>query len=1055
MSPVVFFAEFAQAMNSEALYGRIEQVLGLTPLRTGATPALPSVIAHHQIIARIGEGSYGEVWLARSVTGAVRAIKIVFRSRFDSDRPYDREFNGIVRFEPISRSHPGVVHVLHVGRDDAAGCFFYVMELADEANPPGPNGATPEASATDGDTARTPTPSTEPRSGRESYTPRTLASVLKAKTRLPVMETVALGVQLAGAVGHLHRHGLVHRDIKPSNVIFVEGQPKLADIGLVTGIHEDQSFVGTDGYIPPEGPGSAQADLYALGRLLYESATGLRRSEFPVLPADLDRWPTDEREQLIELSEVLARACAPEIQARHANAAELAGDLNLILAGRSVRKAYRTERRLRHARWLSVAALVVVLAASVSNWFQRRQREISEAHASRESALRVESQKAQARAEVAEREARQSLFHALSEQARATVLTAEMGHRVRALEAIRQAVVISNSASLRGIALTAFGLPDLAFERPLPIASDQSAVRCDPTFQRLALGRGQGPIEIRSVADRTLLATLPASTNRPATSVQWSADGQFCTVNRDCDSAGRAKDVEVWHVAAVRRVLVLPEVPWGAAALHPTQPTIVAARSSQGAAVWNLETGQELRRYEFAGQPVVLSLAPDGRRLATAQPQPGGYLIAVRSADHDSVLAQHLFTNRITALAWHPQGRWLAVPDHGGAVHLMNPASGEVILLGHHKANAVTAEFTPDGRYLFTGGWDRQLNCWDTKSFRRAFLVNVDSYHCQFRADGRQCAVLRWPDTELNLYRFDQPTLHRELEGDLGGYRNYAAFSPDARWLAASGAGQQTFVWDLLHRGATGARFKCPAETRLTFATSNELYAGISSRWRLSPGSNTPTLERLELPAASSPFSLSILSNSIVLTGGKGTTILNPAQPVSLDHSNVWRNTASGWNGVSPDGRWMGLNRPYQSLLYIHQLPGFELITTLTNRTRISEFAFSPRGDEVAVASRAGVEFWSTQNWRPTRFFPGPRGIVFSPDAKTLWLSNRSTGTAGLHDAQTGELLLPLPPNSLPLALSADGRQLAVSVDARRMQIWDLHEVSLRLEELGLGWTKP
>src|SRR6185503_97203 len=65
-------------------------------------------------------------------TGALRAVKVVWRSHFASERPYEREFHGIVQFEPISRSHPGVVNVLHVGRDDA-GCFFYVMELADDA----------------------------------------------------------------------------------------------------------------------------------------------------------------------------------------------------------------------------------------------------------------------------------------------------------------------------------------------------------------------------------------------------------------------------------------------------------------------------------------------------------------------------------------------------------------------------------------------------------------------------------------------------------------------------------------------------------------------------------------------------------------------------------------------------------------------------------------------------------------------------------------------------------------------------------------------------------
>jgi serine/threonine protein kinase len=73
-------------------------------------------------------------------------------------------------------------------------------------------------------------------------------------------------------------------DIKPSNVDFCRGRPKLADIGLVTDVGSSQSFVGTEGFIPPEGPGTPQADLYALGKMLYELATGRDRMDFPHLP---------------------------------------------------------------------------------------------------------------------------------------------------------------------------------------------------------------------------------------------------------------------------------------------------------------------------------------------------------------------------------------------------------------------------------------------------------------------------------------------------------------------------------------------------------------------------------------------------------------------------------------------------------------------------------------------------------------------------------------------------------------------------------------------------
>jgi len=101
-----------------------------TPRFHHSTPSIPD----HELLRRIGGGSYGEVWLARNVLGDYRAVKVIYRDRFEHDRPYDREFEGIQRFEPISRLHESQVDILHVGRNEQAGYFYYVMELADDAN---------------------------------------------------------------------------------------------------------------------------------------------------------------------------------------------------------------------------------------------------------------------------------------------------------------------------------------------------------------------------------------------------------------------------------------------------------------------------------------------------------------------------------------------------------------------------------------------------------------------------------------------------------------------------------------------------------------------------------------------------------------------------------------------------------------------------------------------------------------------------------------------------------------------------------------------------------
>lgn len=298
-----------------------------------ATPARP-VVPDYELVRRIGSGSYGDVWLARGATGIWRAIKLVWRERFADAEPFEREWRGLREFAAISLGEATQLALLHVGRDDGAGFFYYVMELADDAE----RGREIEAAR---------------------YVPLTLTQLRRTRERLPAAECVRHGVELARVLAGLHARGLVHRDIKPSNVILVHGVAKLADIGLVAPAANARTFVGTEGYVPPEGPGAPGGDVFALGKVLYELATGLDRQEFPQLPSELSRVP--DHEGLLALNAVILRACEARPEKRHRDGAALLAELEALQAGRPAR---------RFAPWLIVAVASVAVVAVLAWWWR-------------------------------------------------------------------------------------------------------------------------------------------------------------------------------------------------------------------------------------------------------------------------------------------------------------------------------------------------------------------------------------------------------------------------------------------------------------------------------------------------------------------------------------------------------------------------------------------------------------------------------------------------------------------------------------------------------------
>jgi len=309
----------------------------------------------YAIERELGHGATASVYLARDLKFEDKLVAIkVLSADFALPVPSERFLREIETTAKLN--HPHIVTLMESGRTRGAPRRpFYVMRYIDG---------------------------------------ETLRDIL-ARGPLAVDDALRIARQVAGALGHAHRHGVIHRDIKPGNIMLEDGHTWVTDFGIARAMaaKDGQTVtstgvtIGTPAYMSPEqamgrGDLDARSDIYSLGCVLYEMLAGKMPFEGPDIQVVLHKHLVEPLPPLRELrpdapervEQLLDIALAKKREDRFATAVEFAEALSLEGAGALTptrtqpvrgerRQGIRWKARTAMAGGITLAAGVLVVAA--------------------------------------------------------------------------------------------------------------------------------------------------------------------------------------------------------------------------------------------------------------------------------------------------------------------------------------------------------------------------------------------------------------------------------------------------------------------------------------------------------------------------------------------------------------------------------------------------------------------------------------------------------------------------------------------------------------------
>ncbi|MBL8864065.1 MAG: protein kinase [Planctomycetia bacterium] len=1046
------------------------------------TVHLPNQLGEFRIVRFLGGGSMGMVYETVRETQSSSpdrryALKILLpgRTRQDLDR-FRQEASTTDRLR-----HPNIVPI-H-GIFDTNGLHYLVMDLIPGD---GINRVLADLRARRDEEPESPTPPMAhdsffgiPETSNPEPDQPSIADLLPAPGTADWHRAVArIALQAADGLSHAHRNGVVHRDIKPSNLLIDRNlKTWIADFGLAKVERADNltrrgEVVGTLRYLAPErfrGESEPACDIYGLGVTLYELLTlrpAFPQTDLPELQqAVLTQSPPPPRvvDPFIprELETIVLKAIEREPRRRYAGMAAFRDDLQRFLDGLPP-LARRPSLRAQSWCWIrtnpalaAACSLILFGTFLVTAFIARQNWRMATALADSKSQLQ---------------HMQRNQLDLLLLQARARVANHGPGRRFETLALLDQADRFAREIGqrdtieqeLRDLTVAALVIPDLQAEPTGDrIASGAKDLEIDPDHHRYGRIDAAGELTIYRFGDAEPLARFTDGTyidfrflpGQRLLARTADRELRLLQFNRsDADTPVTIPDVAEWSAApGAERFVVLQG-----------NGELGCYRAEDGVPISRVRTGQTNRTTANR----VLALHPT-RPIVAIGHDGSCHLLDAQTGHRRRIDANF---GRITAMAWHPDGRGLFIADRDGnhddsrhRIRQFDASDSPAKLTEWTSATPVTElAVHPSGLYLAAMG-PTKATVFDAESGRVLVEERSANPTARLRWSGTGQRLAGFSDTgALHVWRFETGRERRTIRC----YENGVPLGlskphlQDQERIVAANIPHRFVFWDL----ASGRRIaSIPTGPSFILSSSRDgelllqQSEGSFPTERLTARFGNRTDPRIEVAydrTVRLPAPLLAQSRDGRVQVGVGT---KPSHYwLARDDALTDWPVPEGTTGVvlDPHGR-TAVTRNGDRSLTIWNLDRLAPIAEFIEPISTSP-QFSPDGRWLWTGSSAG-DILETERWQRSARLGGSHcAAAFAGDGSWIALS-QIDGRIRLWDTETGQMLVTLehPERRTTVELLATNGPYLIGVTDppdSGLDVWDLALIRRRLRERERDW---